>query len=448
MIKFLKNNKLKGFLPLFFLLAFGACKKESSDIGYALLKDNALDDAEKVTFTQAICRSVLDDSVRSDILSSGLFGMINDPVLGGSKVSLIIQPSVSEISIDSSIRNSDSTKLILKYDIAEEIGTEPYRLLIGDANAELSFDIYKMGEEIPDSALGTYRPVLGEKIGEYSGGFDFSEKIVIADGDTQTVTPEIVLTLDNQLGIDILKLTNLNNEQLKTVLKGIVLVPREILSGDGLIFGFESRLSASRVVVYFGSSEVSLNLGSRESKSVCYFENTPSAALASQLSGTGHYNTTYVQSLGGAKVKIELPELNDFIKTKKGERIVINEAHISFVLEDGSVVNDKYRQPPRLLLYAIDSVTDKTANFEDLVDFSEGKTLNYGGRYTNGSYDFRFNRYLQRLVDDYRLRGVDNFKGFYLRVPNDSPVTPHRAVLNTDVSQQALKISVRYTKLN
>lgn len=448
MVIFIKNNTLKGFLPLFFLLAFSACKKESADVGYALIEDNALENAQDTTFTQAICRSVLDDSVRTDILSSGLFGMVNDPVFGASKVSLIIQPRVSETSIDSSFRNADSTKLILKYDISEEIGTNPNRILVGDANAELAFDIYKMGEEIPDNTFGSYRPVLGEKIGEYTGGFDFSEKEVVIDGDTQVVTPEIVLTLNNQLGMDILNIANLNNDQLNTVLQGIVLVPREILSGDGLIFGFRSRLSASRLVVYHGSKEVSLNLGSRESKSVCYFENTPSAVLSEQLSGSGHYNTTYIQSLGGAKVKIELPELNDFIAAKKGERIVINEAHISFVLKDGSVINTKYEQPPRLLLYAIDSVSDKTASFEDFIDFSEGKTLNYGGRYTNNSYDFRFNRYLQRLVDDYRLRGKDNFRGFYLRVPNDSPITPHRAVLNTDVSQEALKISIRYTKLN
>lgn len=447
MINTFRNNKVKGLLPLFFLLAFGACKKEATDIGLGLVGDDVLENAEKSTFYNAICRTVEDDSIRTDVLSSGLFGIVNDPILGESKASLIIQPRVAETGTGSIGKIADSTRLVLKFDIDETVGGSPYRILQGDATSEITFDIYKMGEEIPDSAFNTYRPVLGDKIGEYTGGFNFSNKEVIVNGDTLLVSPEIILELDNKLGEDILGLTNLTDNDLKTVLEGIVLVPRAIVSGDGLIIAFETRITASRLLIYHDSTELSIPLGA-SSKRLNYFETTPSASVASQLSGTGHFNTTYVQSLSGTKLKLEFPELNDFIK--KGERIVINEAHISFALQDGTVENGKYDEPPRLLLYAIDSASDRTAFFEDLIDFQFQQSPNYGGALepTSSTYDFRFNRFLQRLVDDYRLRGIDNFKGFYLRVPTDSPIVPHRAVLNTDVSQQAIKVSVTYTKLN
>jgi hypothetical protein len=442
-----RNKRIKGLLPLFFLLALGACKKESTDIGLGLVGDDVLENAEKNIFTQAVCRTVADDSIRTDVLSSGLFGIVNDPILGESKASLIIEPRVAETGSGSVGKVADSTKLILKFDIDQVVSGSPYRLLLGEADAEITFDIYKMGEDIPDSTYNSYRPLLGDKIGEYTGGFDFSNKEVVIDEDTFTVTPELILTLDNQLGVDILGLSMIDNTELKKVLKGIVLVPREVVSGTGLITAFETKISASRLVVFHDTTELAIPLGA-DSKRVNYFETTPSAAVDAQLTGSGHFNTTYVQSLSGTKVKVEFPELNDFIKM--GERVVINEAYISFLLEDGSVVEEKFSAPPRLLLYAVDSVSDQTAFFEDLLDFQLGQTLNYGGTYSasSKSYDFRFNRFLQRLVDDYRLREVDNFKGFYLRVPTDSPIVPHRAVLNTDTTQQTIKLSVRYTKLN
>ena len=345
-----RNKRIKGLLPLFFLLAFGACKKESTDIGLGLVGDDVLENAEKNIFTQAVCRTVADDSIRTDVLSSGLFGIVNDPILGESKASLIIEPRVAETGSGSVGKVADSTKLILKFDIDQVVSGSPYRLLLGEADAEITFDIYKMGEDIPDSTYNSYRPLLGDKIGEYTGGFDFSNKEVVIDEDTFTVTPELILTLDNQLGVDILGLSMIDNTELKKVLKGIVLVPREVVSGTGLITAFETKISASRLVVFHDTTELAIPLGA-DSKRVNYFETTPSAAVDAQLTGSGHFNTTYVQSLSGTKVKVEFPELNDFIKM--GERVVINEAYISFLLEDGSVVEEKFSAPPRLLLYAV-----------------------------------------------------------------------------------------------
>lgn len=445
-----RKIKVKGLLPLFFLLAVAACKKEATDIGLTLAGDDMLENSEKASFSQAICRTVQDDSIRTDFLSTGLFGMVNDPEVGTSIASLIIEPKITESGDGFADKTADSTRLILKFDLNQSVGGVPYLLRHGDTASQIAFDVYKLNEDMPDDSVAiydSYRPELGAKIGEYTGAFNLLNKEEIIGDDTFDISPEIIITLDNTFGQEILDLSSFNNDELKTILKGVVLVPKNVISGDGVIVAIETRSTLSRVLVYYDTTNVTIPLGV-SSKSINYFETTPNAAVASQLGGSGHFDKTYLQSMNGTKIKIEFPDLNTFIQ-QNTDKIVINEAHMT-VLVDQSTITSEYAVPPRVLLYAVDTLTDKTVFFEDLTDFQNQTTLNYGGAYDAGivGYNFRFNRFLQRLVDDYRTRGVDNFNGFYLRVPTDSPLTPHRAVINTNTAQEAIKISVTYTKLN
>ena len=70
-----KNNfktKAKGLMPLFFLLIFfGACKKESTQIGVGLSGDLTGSDTT-LTYQNIITRTVLDDSLSSDNLATNI----------------------------------------------------------------------------------------------------------------------------------------------------------------------------------------------------------------------------------------------------------------------------------------------------------------------------------------------------------------------------------------
>ncbi|MBR9861364.1 hypothetical protein GYB22_11570 [bacterium] len=91
----------------------------------------------------------------------------------------------------------------------------------------------------------------------------------------------------------------------------------------------------------------------------------------------------------------------------------------------------------------IDFVDDITAPFE-IRDYT-----NYGGTYDpdyNG-YIFRFNRYLQDLVNTYIETGENNFDGFYFLLPSDFPITPSRAIINSEFSG-GVEVSISYNKLN
>jgi hypothetical protein len=144
-------------------------------------------------------------------------------------------------------------------------------------------------------------------------------------------------------------------------------------------------------------------------------------------------------------VKIDLDDLSQFIE--RGEQIVINEASIVFEADESVVDEEKYQLPPSLILSipGIDDDGQPTENSTGFIDFGVSY---YGGLEEDGSYTFRFNRYLQQLITQYNETGENDFHGFYLSVPTASPIRPDRAVINTDVDNKEVKVYISYTKLN
>ena len=157
-------------------------------------------------------------------------------------------------------------------------------------------------------------------------------------------------------------------------------------------------------------------------------------------------------------------QIDSFIKEKDaiieiGDDKVINQASIRFLVDE-TTVDTGYKVPSRMFIQIPDTV-DGTVHtnsipFTDLFDRLSPPTFdwtgytNYGGDYDasiNG-YSFRFNRYLQEIVKEYKETGVNKFNGFYLSVPSDFPVVPSRVVMNTDSTAGDVKVSITYTKLD
>ena len=450
-----KNNfkiKAKGLIPLFFLLIFfGACKKESTQIGVGLSGDLTGIGSERVTYQNIITRTVLDDSLSSDNLATNILGVINDPIFGYGKASLIVEPLLTEEGGDFTNKEIDSVVLVLNYDIEQEAGK---LLRYGDMESELEIEVYQLLDTLENKRYThKFNPTLGAKLGQFTGKFSFDSVSRVVDGESIKVAPQMSITLDNSFGTTLFNNVS-STAAFKNALKGLVLVPKSNpISGEGAIVGIEASNPFSGITVYYDDSLTKVfPLGSSSAK-INLFETTPSGAIASQMSGTGHFPTTYAQSLGGTKIKVDIPELNQIIEM--GEEIVINEASINFIV-DASSVTSNYPEPSRLLLQIPDTTGglagDKSIIFIDafdrLINPNFAGLANYGGDYSEGGYTFRFNRYLQQLVKEYIATGVNNFNGFYLSVPSDFPVTPARTVLNTDNTTGAMKVSITYTKLN
>ena len=430
------NIKSKGLLPLFFLLVFWGCKKETTDIGVDILGDGNLNSIE-VLITDISARSVRDDSSRTDNLSSNTLGVVNDPIFGLSKSCLIVQPRLTQFGTDDTPKSIDSVKLILKYDYEQNVLGNNNILKYGDINSVLVMDIYKLNEDLVDTVkyYSTFKPELGDIVGTFTGSFNFSD------------STSLEIMLNNSFGQEMLDWnSDIYKDEAKFLktLKGLVIVPRNnTLSGEGAIVCVEAGVNSSKLQLFYNDSLTkTIPMGS-SSRRINYYETQPSVNLTNQFNSTNNFRTTYAQSFGGAKIKVDLVGLDSVIKL--GEKVVINEAKITFLLDQISIT-DEFKAPSRMFLVVPDTLNSKYSM--PIIDLTT--TSNYGGDYNPviKGYEFHFNRYLQQLVKEYAKTGKNNFNGFYLSIPSDYPVTPYRGVFKTDKDAGDIKVSITFTKLD
>jgi len=430
------NIKSKGLLPLFFLLVFWGCKKETTDIGVDILGDGNLNSIE-VLITDISARSVRDDSSRTDNLSSNTLGVVNDPIFGLSKSCLIVQPRLTQFGTDDTPKSIDSVKLILKYDYEQNVLGNNNILKYGDINSVLVMDVYKLNEDLVDTVkyYSTFKPELGDIVGTFTGSFNFSD------------STSLEIMLNNSFGQEMLDWnSDIYKDEAKFLktLKGLVIVPRNnTLSGEGAIVCVEAGLNSSKLQLFYNDSLTkTIPMGS-SSRRINYYETQPSVNLTNQFNSTNNFRTTYAQSFGGAKIKVDLVGLDSVIKL--GEKVVINEAKITFLLDQISIT-DEFKAPSRMFLVVPDTLNSKYSM--PIIDLTT--TSNYGGDFNPviKGYEFHFNRYLQQLVKEYAKTGKNNFNGFYLSIPSDYPVTPYRGVFKTDKDAGDIKVSITFTKLD
>jgi len=430
------NIKSKGLLPLFFLLVFWGCKKETTDIGVDILGDGNLNSIE-VLITDISARSVRDDSSRTDNLSSNTLGVVNDPIFGLSKSCLIVQPRLTQFGTDDTPKSIDSVKLILKYDYEQNVLGNNNILKYGDINSVLVMDVYKLNEDLVDTVkyYSTFKPELGDIVGTFTGSFNFSD------------STSLEIMLNNSFGQEMLDWnSDIYKDEAKFLktLKGLVIVPRNnTLSGEGAIVCVEAGVNSSKLQLFYNDSLTkTIPMGS-SSRRINYYETQPSVNLTNQFNSTNNFRSTYAQSFGGAKIKVDLVGLDSVIKL--GEKVVINEAKITFLLDQISIT-DEFKAPSRMFLVVPDTLNSKYSM--PIIDLTT--TSNYGGDYNPviKGYEFHFNRYLQQLVKEYAKTGKNNFNGFYLSIPSDYPVTPYRGVFKTDKDAGDIKVSITFTKLD
>ena len=455
------NKYLKGFLPLFVLLTILSCKKEITNIGVNLRPDNGAINGIKADISNIIARSIPEDSLRTDTLSTNILGVLNDPVFGQSSASLICQPILPADNPNFTSAVLDSITLKLKFKRSQIVDGVEQILVYGDLNDAIEIDVYKVDEELfPGNRYYSNSNItLGDQIGTFSGRFFFYDSVEVKqDGDTFMSGPELFIKLDNSFGNELLSQASSvfsSNDNFLDYLKGIALVPRlNQPVGEGVIAGIDASNAESALTVYYnGTESFDFIFNSNSERIGLYNTDNQTTAITSQHASSGHFNTTYVQAMGGSKVKIDIPGLDSIIE--KGELVVINEAKLTVTLQSGSV-DGFHKAPSRLLMLIPDPTTGSNfpiIDFIDQISPPDGSWIgytNYGGSYESsiGGYEFHFNRHLQSLIEEYNKTGINNFDGFYILVPSDFPITPSRAVLNTDPNSGGIQVSVTYTKLN
>lgn len=443
------------FLSLSLLLT--SCNKFDDQIGFDLLPNTGqihgilLDNLEVKAYT------IPEDSLRVDSLTRSLLGAINDPIFGTSSANLYLQCLLKEINIDYGT-SPKFDSIVLSLAIDQTI--EGY----GAVNDEIEVDIYKMAEILKreNKYYSNYSPAIGSTIGSWKGRLNKSDTTKYYDkGVLKSETALLRMKLNASFGESFFTAGAYgNNDAFLSFLNGIALIPKStgLGSGEGRMAPIHLNSANSKLTIYFNDTlQKEFVISDQGERMMHYQIKNRSASITNQLINPGvHYSETYVQSLASCKTRIEIPDLLDIVQD--GQPVLINEASITFTIQDGTTTTD-FPAPSRMLLLQPTNQdgTGPNALIIDLIDDvapPDPKWIgftNYGGKLsTDGkTYTFRFNRHLQRMLDEYLATGVDNNRGFYLVIPSDNPITPSRVVLNTDngSGQQNIALKITYTKL-
>jgi len=443
-----------ALLILLVLFTF-SCKKKDSDLGLNLRDDQGLIDAIVVDTMAVVAYTIEEDSVRTDSLISNILGAINDPVFGTSVATINTTFRLDELGFDfGTSPQFDSLVLSMVY-----YDTEKF---YGDTNSTIKLNIYKLGEKI-DPALKYYSNsdfAKGDLVGTWEGSFAPADSVFyVEEGDTVHALPQLRIKLSDVFGqsfVDNAPSIFVSQEDFENFFSGFAIVPdpSSLASGQGAIAPFYLNSVHSNLTLYYNDTlykDFSIN-GNSERVNTYQLANWSSDIQAQLLNPGVDYDKLYVQPMGGLKVKIDLPNIYDLVKN--GDRIMINEAKITFNVDPGSE-SDALFAPDRLLLLQPSADDGSNIPITDLWDVVlpphpdwDGHT-NYGGGRTDDSYTFHFNRHLQQLLDDYLIKGEDNNRGFYIIVPSDQPITPARLILDNSGAGKDKKIQLKitYTKL-
>ena len=440
---------------LFFALFVVSCKNSESDIGLNLRSDKGeLYSAETDTFT-VNAYTVREDSIKTDSLSTNILGAMYDPEFGPSTAAIASQLTITQVNLSfGTAPEIDSVILYVRWD-------KDYHY--GNLTSSQAMKVHYINEVIEDGKkyFSNHKTNLGAEIGNWTGTFNLKDSVTLQQG-TKTIkkAPGLKITLFNKVGEDFANAAPSVYsavDDFKAFMKGIVILPDKggLTGGQGAIAGVDLFTGNSQLVVYYNDT---MQHAFVLNNSCAYFNvydiqhATPD--LLNQLANPGkHYNTTYVQSMGGCKTKIDIPHILNLTKDLKNERIIINEAALVMTPKNGTF-STNYTLPNRLYLFQPEKDTKQNSAILDFIDYLDPRISNvslYGGTYNSltGEYTIRFTRHLQHLLDQFIINGQNLNRGFYVTIPSDKPITPTRLILdNTRLpNYKALKLRITYSKI-
>lgn len=420
------------------VLVIASCNKEPDLIGLDLLPEGDRLNMSFIDTSSIIAYSVREDSLITKNLSSNLLGYLNDPVFGPVKASFYTEYRLQATN-NSFGENpvADSIVLTLVYDG-----------VYGDSLTQHTVQVFELADTLINNAKHSYyayssEPVLPTPIGEAT----FIPNLKEADSvDGKYVKPHLRITLTQEFANRILNASEealSANKFFKHVFKGLYIDAAPVSPGSpGSILYFNLLDEMSRISLYYhndkGASSIKFLINSTCINYNNYNHyNYASAApeLLQQFAGIADpaHSQVFIQSMGGSKVKIEIPWLKNI---PKNANIAVNEAVLIFTdSEPGGV----FKAPKQLFIRALKD----DGNYSFLPDESDGFGPQYlDGRYSNKhQYQFRVSKYVQD-----RMRYPDKpDNGLILVIPGGS-LTANRLILNgPGHATDRMKLVIYYT---
>lgn len=448
-MKPLPNLLLRSFwISLLIVVIVASCKKDPYELGLDLLPPSDTLYVDMFDTVTVEAYSVLEDSLRTDEMSSLVLGSMVDPIFGKTTASFYTQFLLSSEQAEFGINPQlDSLVLVLQYESTS-----------GDTNSLQQIKVYEISEEMfPDSSYYSNQSVAnyGLELGSVTYMPRPHDSVPVYGINT---APHLRINLSkntNYLGNKILFApagVMTSTTQFLKFMKGLYVEAIPVNSRGSLV-NFGSINGISKLVLYFHNDD----------KGDSLLFNMPIDAPATRFNTFDHHgyqdaspefkqqllyhdtalgkNQLFLQTMAGVKIKIRLP----FIKSLKDiGPIAINSAVLTFKNPNRDT---SWQPPPQLTMFKVDTA----GKLGVLIDEVEGENY-FGGAYNKDDreYWFRLTRHIQRLLI------VDTLQNYDLYLYASSPLArspfTNRVVLNgtepffSPSPEDNLKLRITYTK--
>ena len=429
----------------FMALILWSCKDDPNSTGLGILPGTDLATVDHVVEVETNKAFTHNDTIlRTDGLLFNILGTFNDPKFGKTQADFACQFRIPQFPDFGENPQVDSLSLILLY-----------KNMYGDTITPQSLKVYELESPIYTSKPGgggTSVPVKYYQDVDLKaltspipiGELDFIPKLRLDSTERDTLIQELIINLDNSLAEKLIHADSLNmvsSDAFLEFFRGLYVETQDIANGGGLVY--ISTLSSGSALRLFYSNEeedslsFTYNINSNSARVSRFSHDYSMTDFATNLNSESIQDSLiYLQTMGGIRVKLELPFLDTWIdSTKTG----INKAELIFQVDTVASDYPNLAVPNQIVLTAIDE------NGQQYLpsDFSISANL-FGGRFDDDDNTYRFNitRHLQEIVN----RERDNY-GFYLSTAFRS-IDARRVILKGATSQTGIRLEVTYTKYN
>lgn len=410
-----------------------SCKKEPDLLGLDMIPESDLLDHEFIDTTTIIAYTVMEDSLQTNLLATNLLGSLTDPEFGTTTASIYTQFRLSSTNVSFGTSPVADSMIL----------TIPYKGIYGDTLAMQNIRVYELGDTL--SQYNTYYhistiPVLSQIVGQAS----FIPNTWLADSiDGVKIYPHMRIALSQEFANNILTTGSANladNKVFTKVFKGLYLTSDDATTpGSGAIMYLDLNHKQSKITLYYHNSsdtlteEFLINSNSVKFNHYNHFNyNGANPLLLEQFAGNPASGSEklFLQSMGGAKIKLEFP----FLESLSKKKIAIHEAALILENEDP---DDFYPLPSLIGIRTFDTA------YHVLPDESEGSSYINGIAVANSRYRIRITRYVQNRL----LHPEEADDPLYI-IAAGSSLSSNRAVIKgTAAGAGRMRLLIYYTEV-
>ncbi len=392
-------------IPFFFLtlfLIFSGCSEEEIDLGYNIIPSEDIVTPKFIDSLDIEIFSVPDEKLRTENISTALFGSYKDPVFGYLRAEFVTQVRVSgNTTYFDNSPVADSVVLSFRYKFHSDEDSIPTDSVYGNPDEQIRLRVFEIIDDLRQKDNNS-------QIIPYYSDSEFSTKdnpiadtaIIRTDADTILrirLNPEFGQRLINQGLLDdrIFK----SNNHLFDFFKGIYIKTGQEMQ-DATILPFDLLSSDSQMTLYYHSADLDSAFHSynfhinQHCGRANLFEHDYSAAgfdyPQKDWKNQKQDTLVYVQSGAGLKGVIHFPGL-DKLKSNDKEILIVNAELYLTAAErpagDSSPVEDE------IVIYNPDYYKEENYQIRRGV-----KNISFID--STSSYYFNIPEYVQQLIDD------------------------------------------------